>query len=168
MRLKNNKDHKCLYWGIGKGRLGSIYGRIEYWGIENPFKRCNWGINKCKSSRYGGEKYIQISMPNIGISIHYERFKPYWLQYYEHSKYMIDSEHHISMICSDPMNGCPDDFAEDHNRRHRGDEMKYEYLRHKTWKWTRKIADYFLSKHQEKLNQEWDNLPWNQEHEENS
>jgi len=129
--------------------------RIKFglYGWENPLKSYNWGIDSWKKGKHHRYDGIQILIPGAGVTIY--NLKNIWtppvVQYYRFQRECMLAAVHIEMICNDPMNGCPEDFAEDFSHQHRGDEMKIYNLERKCWKWTRKIADYFLAKEYYKL-----------------
>lgn len=139
--------------------LGPIKIRISLY-MENPFRGYNWIWDQ-------SERFYQVSIPMLGISIqkeleYWEFMVPNWVLYWIASKERMQAEYSLANICSDPMNGCPGDFAEDFHRRHRGDEYKIEYLEYRSWKLGIKIANHFLNKMHDRLEAEYNDLPWNQ------
>lgn len=74
---------------------------------------------------------------------------------------MMDLEQHYACICSDPMNGCPGDFAEDGDRRMTRLQYEFDSYTFDIPKWVMPIIRRILRKHQEKLNKEYASLPWN-------
>lgn len=84
-------------------------------------------------------------------------------KYLEISKKIIDQEVSTAMICSDPMNGCPGDFAEDGSRKIHSLECEFESWDFKIPSWILKILDKRIHKHYNKAWESFHNLPWNQE-----
>lgn len=88
---------------------------------------------------------------------------PNVVAYYQFMKYLLEERHHITCVITDPMNGCAEDFAEDFNRKHRGDEYIIYHYEETLPKWQMKIADFFLKRIEARLDRQYNELPWNQQ-----
>lgn len=123
--------------------------------LDNPFKRWNWDLGRVRNG-------IQIITPVFILFVGDEALLPASIKYYFFSKSLLEAHYHIACICSDPMNGCPGDFAEDFERKHRGDELKLYRLESSCFKFTKWIADQFLKKVELRLSAQYSELPWNE------
>lgn len=65
-------------------------------------------------------------------------------------------EAHQATVCSDPMNGCPGDFAEDYGRKNHRTYMELESM--KIPSWIQKIAS---TKGEKYYEHQMAQLPWN-------
>lgn len=122
--------------------------------------RLRWTWNFRTKPGFISTPLFYLGFPTLRINWGY--FIPLWVQYYQVTKYEIESQHHLDCICSDPMNGCPGDFSEDFHQKHRGIQYKIEFLSYKAWKPGKMLANFLLKKLYEKLNAQYQELPWNQ------
>lgn len=84
--------------------------------------------------------------------------------YLDLSKKIIDQEAHSASVCSDPMNGCPGDFAEDYSREIRKLEREFESWPFKIPAFILAILDYQIHRHYKRAWESYNNLPWNQDY----
>jgi hypothetical protein len=84
-----------------------------------------------------------------------------WIRAWNIKKLMIDLEWNSATICSDPINGCVGDFAEDFGRQRELLYWELERISVDIPEILLETYDYFLQARYEILEAQYNNLPWN-------
>lgn len=106
--------------------------------------------------------WLNIDIQNSVFRLYLEQKLPNWYLYLKYSKMAIDEEVSNACICSDPMNGCPGDFAEDSHRHQ--ERLGYKIMQFKALANTLmlKLANWYLKRYSIRAWKSYETLPWNE------